>query len=41
MKQTSEALKAYMKRLDLVPTGDYKSDMKLIKDSGKVPRWKK
>ncbi len=40
-KKTSEALQAYMKRLKLEPTGDYKVDMETIKQSGKVPRWKK
>lgn len=28
-----------MKRLSIDPTGDYEADMKLIKQSGKVPRW--
>ena len=40
-KKTSEAWLAYMKRLGLTPTGEHEADMKLIKESGKVPRWNK
>lgn len=40
-KKTSEAWLAYMRRLGLKPTGDYEADMKILKESGKVKRYKK
>ena len=40
-KKTSKAWLDYMKRLGLNPTGEHEADMKLIKESGKVPRWNK
>lgn len=40
-KKTSEAWLAYMRRLGLEPTGEHEADMKKLKESGKVPRFKK
>ncbi len=39
-KKTSEAWLAYMRQLGLETTGDYKADMKTLKESGKVKRYK-
>ena len=40
-KKTSKAIREWMVRLGLEPTGNHEADIKTLKKSGKVPRWNK